>query len=246
MRSAVTIGIIALTVAAVCVRLGFWQVDRLDQRRDRNSVALAALDRPPITLNPAAARAISATPGDFTYRRAVIEGEMLTDRQVVWRGRSLAGRPGVNLLAPMRIVGSDAVALVNRGWVPSDDAATVEPRHLEAAPPTSLRGLLVPFAGPDADPWLVTNGSAASVGTPSLAALREATRLPLLPLYLQLVADSTSAPDDTEPPIALPLPDLGDEGPHLMYAVQWFGFAAVAMGGCLVLLWRARRSDSND
>src|SRR2546422_10341483 len=38
----------ALAVAAVCVRLGVWQLDRLRQRRAWNAAALAARERPPL------------------------------------------------------------------------------------------------------------------------------------------------------------------------------------------------------
>ena len=36
----------ALAAAIVCVRLGFWQLDRLRQRRARNAVVLAARQQP--------------------------------------------------------------------------------------------------------------------------------------------------------------------------------------------------------
>ena len=41
-------------------------------------------------------------------------------------------------------------------------------------------------------------------------------------------------PGDASPRPALtpvPVPDLGDEGPHLSYAVQWFLFATIAAVG---------------
>lgn len=45
---------------------------------------------------------------------------------------------------------------------------------------------------------------------------------------------------DGRPPLrALPPPAL-DEGPHRMYAVQWFAFAAIALAGGGFWLWRER------
>jgi len=46
-----------------------------------------------------------------------------------------------------------------------------------------------------------------------------------------------NAGDESLTPV--PLPDLGDEGPHFAYAVQWFLFAGVAAVGYPILL-RAR------
>ena len=40
--------VVAFLVAAVCVRLGVWQLDRLHQRRERNAALLAARARPPL------------------------------------------------------------------------------------------------------------------------------------------------------------------------------------------------------
>ena len=39
-------------------------------------------------------------------------------------------------------------------------------------------------------------------------------------------------------PVAVDPPDFGDEGPHLAYAVQWFGFAMVGLVGFFFLLRR--------
>jgi len=32
-----------------------------------------------------------------------------------------------------------------------------------------------------------------------------------------------------------------DEGPHRGYAIQWFAFAAIAIAGAIVVVWRERR-----
>ncbi|MCB1246377.1 MAG: hypothetical protein KDB69_03845, partial [Acidimicrobiia bacterium] len=42
--AAVVVGVL---LAGVCVRLGFWQLDRLDQRRDRNPTIEARPDEIP-------------------------------------------------------------------------------------------------------------------------------------------------------------------------------------------------------
>jgi cytochrome oxidase assembly protein ShyY1 len=42
-------------------------------------------------------------------------------------------------------------------------------------------------------------------------------------------------------PVRLPLPSL-DEGPHFGYAIQWFLFALIALGGSGLMIWRDRRT----
>src|SRR2546430_1025897 len=43
--------VVALLVAAICVRLGAWQLDRLHERRQRNALLLAARARPPLPVD---------------------------------------------------------------------------------------------------------------------------------------------------------------------------------------------------
>src|SRR5439155_3586494 len=43
--------VVALLVAAACVRLGVWQLDRLHERRERNAALLAARARPPLEVD---------------------------------------------------------------------------------------------------------------------------------------------------------------------------------------------------
>jgi cytochrome oxidase assembly protein ShyY1 len=142
--------------------------------------------------------------------------------------------------------------LAHRGWLPALDAGVVDPAdHIDAGP-VRLRGLLLSF------PDLGLSGSIASSkavgaagvepgGSPPVgqfrrlwyrldgAGIRRQLPYPTSALYLQVLPDS--APSPMAYPLALPLPEL-DAGPHLGYAVQWFIFAVVALGGWVVLLLR--------
>ena len=39
-------------------------------------------------------------------------------------------------------------------------------------------------------------------------------------------------------------PPAPSDGPHLAYAIQWFGFAAITIAGAIVFLRTRRRTDS--
>jgi surfeit locus 1 family protein len=65
---------------------------------------------------------------------------------------------------------------------------------------------------------------------------------PVLPLYVRLLPDGTEA---AEPPLPVALPEL-TEGNHLSYAVQWFSFAAIAVGGLLLMLRIGQRGARTD
>lgn len=234
-------GLLVVLVAVVCVRLGLWQLERLDQRRARNADYRAAIALPILDLRGDTLDAIVRRPERYVYRRARVVGEPDMAREVIWRGRSLQGHPGVNLLTPYRV--ERGVVLVNRGWAASPDAAHVDLLRLRESATGAPVGILVPLtdaASSDVPRVLdLGNERVLSVQRPGAAALGE--HLPgLLPLYLQQLA----GPRDPPAPTRLPIPDLADEGPHLGYAVQWFSFAAIACIGFLTVVFLRSRSDS--
>jgi surfeit locus 1 family protein len=228
---------LVVVAAAVCVRLGFWQLDRLEDRRTRNEAIRAATALPPLTLDAEGFRAAAdADPAASAWRRAEAAGRFLPAGEQVVRGRSRDGRPGVLVATPL--AAEHGTVIVLRGWVPAPDGATID-RGAVAAPGGEVRvsGVLVPLP---ADPrrgvpiptprgdstWRGLEVSAASGRAPG----------PVLPLYLQLLADGRVSDG---PPFPEPLPEL-TAGSHLGYAVQWFSFAAIALVGLAVVV--ARRS----
>jgi surfeit locus 1 family protein len=118
-RRDLTLGVVAILVAAVCARLGIWQLDRLHQRQARNRAAEARLALPPIEVGRGTA-ADSAR-----QRRVTARGVYDFAAEQSWPGRSFEGTPGVALITPLRLADGAAV-LVDRGWVPSPDAFHVD------------------------------------------------------------------------------------------------------------------------
>jgi surfeit locus 1 family protein len=237
--SAVAAALLAFAVAAVCIRLGFWQLDRLQERRDRNEAIASAMMLPPIPL-PDSLASVLAAPERYVYRRVTAQGHYDLTAELVLRGRSLAGRPGVHLLSPLVLAGDTAV-LVNRGWAPSEDAVRVALEEYRELGPQRVEGILMQPPAVDDPVEMAIESPSGPVRTFARLPLHrfrvEAGRSLLLPLYVQQIAQGEAVAGS---PVRLGVPPL-DEGPHLGYAVQWFGFAAVALGGLLVVYLRARR-----
>jgi surfeit locus 1 family protein len=233
--------ILVLAAAAVCVRLGFWQLDRLEQRRAYNETLQTAMAQPPLTLDAAAYAAAAADPQVHAYRRVRAVGRYLPEPLMVLRGRSLGGRPGVNAVSALELPDGGLV-LVDRGWIPAPDGASAAPAIVRAEGPASVEGILQPMGVGEgaAAPAPVAAEGDTLWSFRALEAREMAARLgaPVLPLYVRLLPDGTEA---AEPPLPVPLPEL-TEGNHLGYAVQWFSFAAIAVGGLLLLLWRGQRT----
>jgi surfeit locus 1 family protein len=219
--------ILVLVVAGVCIRLGFWQLSRLQQRRASNAAIATRLTLPVID--------ISSTPHDtaaLLYRRVRIAGAFDTAHAFALAGRSLRGNPGVYVFTPLTPAGGGTALLINRGWMPSADATSVNLSDV-AVPSEKLTGVLMPF--PPAD-----NRRDGPPGFRRVLFRLNDGILPrfpyrVLPAYVQAVAE----PGAPASPVRLPPPELND-GPHLGYAIQWFCFALIALVGWTIIASRAR------
>jgi surfeit locus 1 family protein len=202
--------VIAAIVAAVCVRLGVWQLDRLAQRKARNETIEMAFREAPIP----AEQAMDAASRRFT--RVTAGGRWAYARETVMMGRTRNGAPGVHIVTPLALHSGRDEVLVNRGWVYSPDARSVDLARWREGDVGEVLGYI------DEPP----------------SSLRSARA----PLYVVALADSSAVPaGEGAQPARLSPPPFGDKGPHLSYAVQWFSFAAIALIGAPILVRRQRR-----
>lgn len=230
--------IFVLLVAGVCIRLGFWQLDRLEQRRARNAAIRAASARPPLAIDSAFA-SLAADPDAYAWRPVRVQGRYDPRGEVILRTRGHEGNPGVHVVTPLVLAGG-RVVMVNRGWAPSPDAVTVNRAALRAdTGVVAVEGVLQPItSSPDRGmPAAGRAGADTTWRRLDLASLRARLRGPVLPLYVQQLPRGAAA----DPPHPVPLPELG-EGSHLSYAVQWFSFAAIAVIGFGAVAFRRKKA----
>ncbi len=216
--------LIALLIFVSFIGLGFWQLARLEERRALNAARLAVVDANPVTFTGR-----EPDPAALIGRKVRVTGAYLNAASVVLRGqRSDSGVEGVHLLTPLRIAGSEAAVIVDRGWIPAtrpeaaDLAAyavtrevTVEglARAPQTRPASPLAPRDLPLPGQERiNAWVRVD----------VARLQAQVPAPLLPLYIEELPSGNGA--------VLPRPRDPrqlDEGPHLSYAIQWFAFAAI-------------------
>lgn len=216
---------LAVVLGALFVRLGVWQLDRRDERRVANARVMAQLRRAPVPIIEL------VTAADAVHRRASVAGAPDFENEIVVTGRSRSGSPGVHILTPVRVPGEDTAVLVNRGWVYSADAASVDlDRWREMR--SSFTGFTLRLT--DAEPAGMT---------PRGRAVRHLARsgigrlLPYPVHGLYLVAQDSAVGDSVPVRLDTPLPS---DGPHLSYAIQWFAFAAIALIGAAAVVRRAK------
>jgi surfeit locus 1 family protein len=211
----------AAVACVVFVSLGNWQSRRAAEKRD---LALA-LDRAaasvPIEL--------PATVG-VVRQRVAARGQFIPERTVLLDNKLRRGRPGYEVVTPLRLGESPWHVLVDRGWI--------------AAPPS--RDTLPAFRTPPAEVRiegiaLERLPQALRAGAPASGTVRQnlditgyaaETGLRLQPI----VIEQHSALDD-----GLlrdwPRADFGIEK-HESYALQWYSFAALALVLAAVLSFR--------
>lgn len=210
---------VTVLVSAGCLGLAAWQFGRRAERRAENARAVAGRAQPVLDL-------LHTPPGtDRSQRRAVARGVFDHSGQIILRGHLLTGAPGVQVVTPLRLLGSDSAVLVNRGFVPAADGATPDFPVPEEPGEVVIAGIAldVPSTSEGGQPVSGTGGT--SWRRLDLVAIRNRLPYPVMDVYLLAAPDTARRgwPRRVEPPA------LG-EGKHLSYALQWIGIAVAVFG----------------
>jgi surfeit locus 1 family protein len=212
---------------AVCIRLGIWQLDRLELRRAFNYQVSSMRAMPVMDLNAENFDSVET----MEWRAVTVTGEYDFANQVALRNQYNGDQYGYHLLTPLLFNGT--AVLVDRGWIPADGNSTPddwrnydEPGQVTVAGQIRLGQSKPAFGGvADALPadgsalWIWNNGDVESIA--------HQMPYPILNVFIQphVVAEDDIPPIPYQPVIEL------TEGPHFGYALQWFSFAAVLFLG---------------
>lgn len=226
-----------LVLAAAFVTLGLWQLDRNEQRQERNAILEENLNRDPLPIDAAAGPQRPLDPAD-EWSTVRVSGRYDVENQLVIRLRPLGGQPGVHVLTPL-VTDDGGAVLVDRGFVPAPGADIPE----LPAPPDGVVEVVgrarvsEQGRGPGGDP------SSGSIRYVDLDELGGVVPHPLYGTWLEAL-DERPAP--AQAPERVPPPEI-DAGPHLSYAIQWFLFTVIGVGGFILLIRaeaKARREDA--
>lgn len=239
LRPAWVVGhLLCLFLIVLFVNLGFWQLRRLDDRRQRNDLIEARERAAPMTVAEATRYGADAV----AYRRVRVRGRWDVDETVLIRSRALNGQAGYDVVTPLEADDGTTV-IVNRGFAPNGEGGEAaifrfaRPKAAEA----EVQGLLRPSEERGRFQPKDRPGEEKVINRVDLRLLQARSANRLAPVFVQL---TTSEPAPGVIPIPRPLPEL-DDGPHLAYAGQWFIFATVgAVGWPLLLRKRAREANN--
>ena len=221
------LGILAIAFAIFSIGMGTWQLRRLAARQQQNALLAARRFAPEVELD-----ALPADTAAAHFRRVHIKGSYDHANEIVFTLRQRQGSPGVNIITPLLRNGKDTAVLVNRGWVYSPDAMTVDLNPWREADVVDGHGFVETF--PTQGPFPAPNPARPrEFRRLERAQLQKVLPYPIANYYVVLTDSSASA---STPPRVEPLPL--NEGPHRMYAIQWFSFAAISIIGLVIFLRR--------
>lgn len=221
--------VVVAAAIVLMVNLGFWQLQRLDERQTFNRQVIERSQQAPLPLADVLAEIERGDlgPDDAEWLPVSVSGSFLPD-QIVEFNQSQGGRAGENVLAALAVDDGTTV-IVNRGFiplgfeVPSAPATEVTVTGLVRVSEVRDRGGLTDS----------TDGPLDEVRRIDIPLLAQQLPGDVAPVYVQLVGSDPSVQVGDPEPIARP--EL-DSGPHLSYAIQWFIFSlAVAVGWVLAV-----------
>ena len=210
------------------LNLGFWQLNRLDEKRKFNSVLSTHSSTPVQSLNEAVPAKWNKATSEWL--RVSVTGSYDFSKAVTIINRSQDGTAGYNSVVPFTSTNNRTI-LVNRGFVPLVMEAPVAPTgeikiigYLRAS---QSRSALGPIDSTEAG-----NTEFQRFDIPLISAHVGKT---IEPMFLQLITESPAG--ESQWPAKVALPPL-DEGTHMSYALQWFFFCLVAFTAWVVVIRR--------
>lgn len=232
----ILVHVLVLSLAVAMVFLGFWQMDRRDQKRELNATVMERTTIPQVAIDDLLTT--TSDTSEIEWRVVTATGTYLPAEAVTIINRSQDATAGYTPLTPL-LLEDGRVVLVNRGFAPLDqsvppvttDTVTV----LGYLRKTQTRGSLGAIDS--------TDPSTTEFHRIDVELISQRLSYPTLPMYLQLIEQSP--PVEGPWPSPASLPDL-DEGPHFSYAVQWWFFSLVAFTGWIVVVRRAIRQRTNE
>lgn len=216
-------------LAGVCIRLGFWQMHKLELRHDRNDAITKHFAADPVDLLTAlpAGREVDGT-NEWTRVFATGTYDVEHELSVKFVTRDAAG---ADVVTPLVLPNGEAV-LVNRGWLPTDNNVD---RPKIPAPPAgevTIEGWIRKDSGAGKNATVPADGQIRAISSEVLA---DHVPYGLVDGYINL-QEQTPAVDSATALAVEPHPELG-QGPHFFYALQWWFFSLLAIVG---YFWFAR------
>jgi surfeit locus 1 family protein len=104
----------ALVAMGITLGLGAWQMDRAGQKLALRDAIRERTAMPPL---PQKALLGAQPQQELLHRQVVLHGQWDTRHTVFLDNRQMQGKPGFYVITPLKLEGTEAAVLVERGWV---------------------------------------------------------------------------------------------------------------------------------
>lgn len=243
-RKMLPLFLLSIIAVGVTIRLGIWQLDRLEQRREFNARVNSQIEQPELVLNN---ETVYEDISGMEYRQVKVIGEYDHSQEVAIRNQHWENQWGVHLVTPLIIEGTDVAILVDRGWIPAEDYESgawdkySEPGRVEVNGVIRASKYKADFGGRTDPTPIPGNEKKVTWDFVNVEGISSQITFSLLNGYIQ------QAPEDAWvdlPYRSQPKLDL-TEGPHQGYAIQWFTFAVIAAVGFPLYVYLRNKKPEN-
>jgi len=227
--------LLVVACIALLIGLGFWQLQRAEQKQLLIDQQNAQFSRPAIELHVDRDRLDAVR-----FQHVFVRGHFDCARQLLLENKIHKGRPGFHVVTAFHPETAVNAILINRGWVSMDSKRAPAPRYLDCPQgDLSIQGVATGFPGLG----FYFSGSTAiqSNAWPKRLLALDAGELSTVlgyPVvdYLLLMDESIPGGFARDWHFA---PTISPQK-HVAYAVQWFGLALTL---CALIFYRWRNTN---
>lgn len=226
---------VSMTAIVIMLQLGFWQLDRAEQKKQRIQQIQKRQQEQPFTLGE-----ILKLKGDIRDYPIEVQGHFIQEKQFLIDNRIANGQVGYHLVALFQT--NWGIIPVNMGWLKAPATRDQLPNILL---PDGQQTLLGTIAIPELNPMIRDSASKpnqwpARVQQIDIQQLQTLSKLSLLSLVLNAAPDPSQALIRQWQPVVMP------PQKHIAYAIQWFGLALAALAIYLFALFKFNRDVHNE
>ncbi len=218
-------------VLPLFLSLGFWQLDRAEQKRTLQHEFEGRQAATEISLNKE--NALRNNFDELHWRKVIIDGVFSREINILLDNQVQGGVAGYFVYTPFKLNEQDVWVLVNRGWVPAGDSRN-DPPEIDAG--GEVLQIVGSVKAPPKTGILLAENTVERLGEGivrvqklELSGIEEALNLELLPYVVRMAPDSPAGFARS-----WKVPGSGEEK-HLGYAFQWFAMATAIFAIYLIL-----------
>jgi surfeit locus 1 family protein len=206
----------------ILIRLGFWQLDRLEQRKIFNQNYLEQFSLSRLDLNEFEDKNELV---EMEYRKVVVSGFFDFQHEIYLQNQAWDNLPGYRVVTPLVLENNGGIVFIDRGWIGLEDLDQINRINQEYDQLQEINGIIRKSQSGDDFGIRSTienqneNGFYLFI---NLEQLQSGLGEDIYPIYVQLDGENSSI----KPFSKLPKIEI-TEGPHFGYAIQWFFFAGI-------------------